>query len=230
MNAGPTVTCIVPAYNEGPRIEAVLACVTDHPGIDEVIVVDDGSTDDTADVVSRSPGVRLIRLALNGGKTAALAAGLAAASSDLILLVDADLDGLRADHLSALIAPVRSGRAGMSISLRRNAPWVWRLIGLDYISGERVLHRSLLLDHLDDLTRLPRFGFEVFLNALLIGRGLGLAVVDWPDVRHRAKAGKYGFWPGVQGDIGMIADLLRGRGPGELTAQIITMRRLRIDR
>ncbi len=191
-------------------------------------MVDDGSTDGTAEVAARIPGIRLIRLPANGGKTAALAAGIAAARGQFLLLVDADLDGLRPEHLTALIAPVASGRAGMSISLRRNAPWIWRRIGLDYISGERVLRRDLVAAHVDGLAGLPRFGFEVFLNALLIGQSLPLAVVDWPEVSNKTKSSKYGFWRGVRGDIGMIADLMRGRGPGELLHQITSMRRLRL--
>jgi len=224
-----TLSCIIPAYNEARRIGPVLAAVARHPEIDEVIVVDDGSTDGTAAIVAGWPGVRLIRLDPNRGKTAALEAGLAAARGGLIMLIDADLEGLGAGEISALIRPARSGRAEMSVSLRANAPWLWRWIGIDYISGERVLTRELIDAVQPHFGALPRFGFEVFLNRQAVTRRASLAVVPWPAVRNAAKARKYGLWRGVAGDIGMLADMFRTCGPLELLGQIIAMRRLRVD-
>ncbi|MGV4987102.1 bifunctional polysaccharide deacetylase/glycosyltransferase family 2 protein [Streptomyces sp. NRAIS4] len=92
---GPPVTepvsAIVPAYNESAGIEAAVRSLlaSDHPV--EVIVVDDGSTDGTADLVEslRLPGVRVIRQE-NAGKPAALNTGLAAASCELVVMVDGD--------------------------------------------------------------------------------------------------------------------------------------------
>src|SRR5579862_6410747 len=90
----PRITCIICALNEGPRIGAVLDVAAAHPRVAEVLVVDDGSTDDTAQVVARYPGVRLLAHARNLGKSKAIATGVAAASHDLLMLLDADLKGL----------------------------------------------------------------------------------------------------------------------------------------
>ncbi|MEU3521399.1 bifunctional polysaccharide deacetylase/glycosyltransferase family 2 protein [Streptomyces sp. NPDC006654] len=85
------VSVIVPAYNESAGIEAAVRSLlaSDHPV--EVVVVDDGSTDGTADLVEslRLPGVRVIRQK-NAGKPAALNTGLAAATCDLVVMVDGD--------------------------------------------------------------------------------------------------------------------------------------------
>ncbi|TWD81296.1 cellulose synthase/poly-beta-1,6-N-acetylglucosamine synthase-like glycosyltransferase [Kribbella amoyensis] len=85
------VSVIVPAYNERAGIEAAVRSLvaSDHPV--EVIVVDDGSTDGTADLVESLalPGVQVIRQA-NAGKPAALNTGLRAASCDLVVMVDGD--------------------------------------------------------------------------------------------------------------------------------------------
>lgn len=222
-----TLTCIIPAYNEAGRIAQVLAAVMDHPQVDQIIVVDDGSRDGTSEVVRGIAGVQLITLAQNIGKTAALARAIGQASGDHLLLVDADLIGLAPQDITALIDPVQSGRADVSISLRRNAPWVWRWIGLDYISGERVLPRALIAPHLDALAQLPKFGFEVFLNHLIIAAELRLAVVHWPRVDSPLKSRKYGLWAGIKGDLGMIRDMLRSVPILALLRQIIAMRRLR---
>ena len=223
-----SLTCIIPAFNEAARIAAVLEAVLDHPLIDEVIVVDDGSADGTAAVVTRFPQARLIALPRNGGKTAALIHGLAAATGELILLVDADLLGLAPAHLTALITPVRDGHAEIAISLRANAPFPWRWIGLDYISGERVLRKALLDGQTEALSRLPKFGFEVFLNSLVITARARIAVVRWPGVVSPLKSAKYGVWAGVKGDVAMMRDLFRAVPMAGLVRQIVRMRGLRV--
>jgi len=223
-----SITCIIPAYNEGPRIKAVLDVVAAHPMIDEIIVVDDGSTDDTTAFASGREKVVLIRLLKNGGKTRALAAGLARARGTYLLLVDSDLIGLGADELTALMLPVLDGRADMAISLRRNAPRLWQLIGIDYISGERMLRRSLIADRLGELDALPRFGFEVWLNRICIDAAARLAVVKWGSVDSPLKSSKYGVLKGIVADLRMIADLLHTAGPLQLVRQIVRMRSLRV--
>jgi cellulose synthase/poly-beta-1,6-N-acetylglucosamine synthase-like glycosyltransferase len=86
------VSVVVPAYNEEANIAATVQSlfVSDYPAV-EVIVVDDGSTDDTADIVAslNLPGVRLIRQA-NAGKPAALNTGISWARGEIIVLVDGD--------------------------------------------------------------------------------------------------------------------------------------------
>jgi Glycosyl transferase family 2 len=222
------LTCVIPAFNEEARIGAVLQAVLGHPLIDEVLVVDDGSRDGTSAVVRIYPQARLITLAQNGGKTAALARGFAETRSEVILLIDADLLGLSPAHLTALITPVLQGRAAMSISLRDNAPGLWRWIGLDYISGERALRRDLLAGQEKALQRLPKFGFEVFLNALILKAQAPLAVVRLPGVKSPLKSAKYGFWTGIWGDILMLRDLMRAVPPLGLIGQVVRMRRLRV--
>ncbi|NHW87364.1 glycosyltransferase family 2 protein, partial [Escherichia coli] len=94
---GPPVTepvsVIVPAYNEKEGIAAAVRSLAggDHPGGIEVIVVDDGSTDGTAEIVDalRLPNVRVVRKP-NGGKPSALNTGVALARHELIVMVDGD--------------------------------------------------------------------------------------------------------------------------------------------
>ncbi|MBD3786095.1 MAG: glycosyltransferase family 2 protein [Sphingomonadales bacterium] len=221
------LSCVIPAYNEAPRIARVLASVVGHPMIDEVIVVDDGSADGTAEVVAGVSGVRLIRLPENRGKTFAVATGIEAAAHDLVMLLDSDLIGLAPEHLAALAAPVREGRADVSISLRRNAPGLWRAIGLDYISGERVLRRDWLLAG-EGLRALPRFGLEVHMNRMLIGRAARIAVVHWPEVESPFKHTKFGLWAGLRADARMMRDIFRTVPAHRAALQIVQMRRLRV--
>ena len=226
------ISCIIPAWNEATRIGAVLAVVANHPDLAEVIIIDDGSTDGTAaiaeDFVARSDNFRLIRQPENAGKTAALAAGIAAAQEEFLMFLDADLIGLRPDDIAALARPVLGGAARASISLRGNAPALWRWIGLDYISGERVLPRALLSGREAELLRLPRFGFEVHLNQLWLGAACPIAVVAWPGVKSPLKAKKAGLWRGLLGDLRMMRDIFRLLPPHRALLQISRMRAARV--
>lgn len=218
------ITCIIPAWNEAARIGAVLHAASGHPDLAQVIVVDDGSTDATAQVAQGVAGVRLIRQPRNGGKTAALVAGIAAAETEFLMFLDADLIGLRPADISALAAPVLSGKAESAISLRGNAPGLWRRIGLDYISGERVLPRALLAGREEELLRLPKFGFEVYLNRLWLAEAYRISVVEWPDVASPMKARKSGLWKGLRGDLDMMRDIFRVLPPHRALMQITRMR------
>jgi glycosyltransferase involved in cell wall biosynthesis len=222
------ITCIICAWNEGPRIAAVLDVAACHPLVDEVIVVDDGSLDDTADVVRRFPTVRLISHAKNLGKSRAVATGVAAARHELLMLLDADLKGLRAEDVSALALPVLTGRAGVSMSLRRNSLAVFRAVGIDFVSGERVVSKGLLHEVLHDIRALPRFGIEVFMNKRIIAARLPVAVAAWTQVTQSRKTEKLGWWRGVRAEWRMVFDLMDAVYPIELLSQTLRLAALRL--
>ncbi|HEX6472452.1 MAG TPA: bifunctional polysaccharide deacetylase/glycosyltransferase family 2 protein [Streptosporangiaceae bacterium] len=112
--AGPGVSVIVPAYNEEANIAASVRSLMDttYPGPVEVIVVDDGSTDQTAWIVHNLglPGVRLV-CQDNAGKPAALNAGIAVAGHDVLVLVDGDTV-FQPDTLGRLVAPLADRSVG----------------------------------------------------------------------------------------------------------------------
>jgi hypothetical protein len=142
------------------------------------------------------------------------------------MLLDADLSGLQSRHIEALAEPVLSGSADISISLRGNSLSFYRMIGLDFVSGERVLPRRLLLASAEAIMRLPKWAGEVFINQLIIDQGLRIAVVDWRDVTHTPKGLKVGRWQGTVEDFRMMGDALRVLTPMGVVRQNVALLRL----
>ena len=103
------LSVVIPAYNEarfiGTLLERIEAVDLAPLGVTlEIIVVDDGSTDDTVGIVERAAGVRLIRMERNGGKGRAVRAGIAAATGALMIIQDADLEYDPRDYVPMLRA------------------------------------------------------------------------------------------------------------------------------
>ncbi|MFZ0083047.1 MAG: glycosyltransferase, partial [Trebonia sp.] len=118
------VAVVIPAYNEADLVGATVTAAAALPGVDVVVVVDDGSRDATADV-AKDAGGRVLRYARNHGKAMAMAVGaLEVAEIDRrrpaegprhLLFLDADL-GATAANAGPLIAPVVAGDADMTVA------------------------------------------------------------------------------------------------------------------
>ncbi len=222
------ISCIIPAYNEEPRIEAVLRAVYEHPLIDEIIVVDDGSKDRTEDVVKKFKGVQLIVHEKNKGKSQTVVDGIVQSKGDMIFLLDADLIGLTPKDISDLIEPVLCQRADISISMRKSSSWIDKKIGLDFISGERVFSRGLVQNHLNEMQKLPHFGLEVYLNKLIIKNKYRIKVVFWKDVISLWPRKKSGLILGLKGFFLMNLDILRTISIFEVVRQFVKMSFLKV--
>lgn len=221
------VSCVVCAFNEAERIGDVLKVVSVHPDITEIVVVDDGSTDGTSGIIRMFPRVRLITLPTNRGKSHAFAQGVKAVSGNVLLTLDADLKNLRAEDISALVRPVVNGDVGMTVSLRGNSLLFYRMLGLDFVSGERVFPRNILLEHLAEIEQLSPFGIETFINRSVIRRDMKVAVVRLPKLIHARKTDKLGLWRGFIAEGGMLLDILRTVSLAEIVRQNYWLLRLR---
>jgi dolichol-phosphate mannosyltransferase len=109
------LSVVIPAYNEerfiGTLLERITAVDLSPLGFAmELIVVDDKSKDRTAEIVAAIPGVRLMRQEKNGGKGRAVRAGIAAATGELLIIQDADLEYDPQDYIPMLTA-LLDGRA-----------------------------------------------------------------------------------------------------------------------
>jgi glycosyltransferase involved in cell wall biosynthesis len=109
---------VVAARNEADRVVATVLALRSIPGIERVVVADDGSSDRTA-AEALAAGARVVRSERNAGKGAALEAALSVALADdaaVVLLADGDL-GATASSLEAVLGPVVAGRADLAIAV-----------------------------------------------------------------------------------------------------------------
>lgn len=222
------ISCIIPAYNESARIENILKAASGHPLIDELIVVNDASSDGTSDVVKKYKDVFLIEHKKNQGKSRAIVSGVKASTGKYLFFLDADLIGLTADNITNLIQPVTSGVADISISLRKNAPGFYRKIGIDFISGERVFPRELISGHLDEIEKISGYGLETFMNKLIIKNNYRIKIVPWNNVLSPWKSWKVGKIRGLWGEIKMSLEILRTEPLFGIIRMIVKMRSLRV--
>jgi glycosyltransferase involved in cell wall biosynthesis len=107
------LSIIIPAYNEASTLEAIVRrvqAVDLRPIEKEIIVVDDGSKDGTSEVLKHLPGIRSISHARNAGKGAALTTGFQAATGDIVIVQDADLEYDPEDYRT-VIQPIVDGKS-----------------------------------------------------------------------------------------------------------------------
>lgn len=226
-NTQQNISCVIPAYNEDSRVLSVINAVLGHENIDEVIVINDGSSDDTALVLRNVRGIELISYPKNMGKSHAVMMGFKKAKNDLVLMLDADLVGLDEESITALIKPVLENKADISMSLRKNSLPIYKLLGLDFVSGERVFDKNIIGD-LDILDHLRGFELESFLNKIIIRKKMRIAVVKWNNVGITRKSDKIGFWRGIVGDFKMTWEIISFLGLIGMVKQIASMISLKI--
>jgi glycosyltransferase involved in cell wall biosynthesis len=139
----PTAAAIVPAWNEARTVGAVVFAALDATLVDEVVVVDNASTDGTG-AVAAAHGARVVHEPV-AGKGEAMRAGVAATDAEVVVFLDADLIGLRPDHIDGLVTAVVDGRADMACGLFDRGPLANRIFleGLPVLTGQRALRREL---------------------------------------------------------------------------------------
>jgi dolichol-phosphate mannosyltransferase len=204
MNESPALSIVVPVFNEEENmsilqseLRAVLAGL-DH----EIIFVDDGSTDRSAEKIERAPNVRVLRFEKNAGQSAALYAGIKAARGQTIVMIDSDLQNDPAD-IPRLLAEISRGadlvcgyRAKRKDTLMKRltsriANFVRSRFTKDYVRDTGCTLKAMRRECADVLV--PFKGMHRFIPALI--RGAGYQLIEIP-VNHRPRRfgqTKYGF-------------------------------------
>jgi glycosyltransferase involved in cell wall biosynthesis len=174
------VSVVMAAYNEEDRIQEAMTQVLNQEFVHELIVIDDGSTDSTADKAANimDSRVTLIRHPINRGKGAALRTGFAAASAPYVAVHDADLEYDPAD-IERCLKPLRDGRADVVYGSRfigsdeHRVLYYWHSVGNRVLTTLSNMVTNLNLTDMETCTKVftretiqslvlteDRFGFE----------------------------------------------------------------------
>lgn len=198
-----TVTAIIPCYNEADRIEEVLKVLTKVSLFNEIIVVDDGSTDNTFEKVKKFP-VEYLRNPKNLGKAGAMERGVQASTGEILFFCDADLKGLSPEIIEEIVKPVIEEKTDMFIGMRANKlQHLTKFSAL--LSGERALNRELW-EKLPDYYK-QKFRIEIGLNKYAEHYGKGFQYKKFENYFQTMKEVKYGVFDGFRRRILMFWDV-----------------------
>lgn len=204
------IAAVVPAYNEAARLPQVLRVLTTYPAFQEVIVVDDGSDDNTGKVAATFP-VRLIRNTQNRGKGTAMEQGIKATKASIIFFCDADVKGLTHDVLQQILGPVVQGKTDMVIGMRNRKIYFLRMIlaVIPLLGGERALTQELW-------RKVPahykqHFMIEGALNFYARYYGKGFQYKVFRGLSQTIKEKKYGLTSGLRSRIKMFYEIIRAQ-------------------
>jgi len=203
------VSVVVPAYNEAGRIGAVLDPIVASTHVDEVIVVDDGSEDGTAEEARGFP-VRVVSLPENRGKAAALAIGVCEAKNDALMFLDADLVGLTREHVDRMVRTYEGEGLDMVVGVFADGrgPTDFAQKINPYASGQRVLSRKLW-DRARENVEEMNFGIEMALSRLASKEGWNKEYVKLEGVTHVLKEEKRGLVNGILDRLKMYGDMVK---------------------
>jgi len=211
----PLVAAIIPTYNEERNVADVLEVLRAASILDEVILVDDGSSDRTVDIILQAAALdqrfRVIQHEKNCGKGQAVFSGWAATSAPILLLLDADLKNLTPDHIQLLLDPVINHRTDMTLGLFRGGhfqtDFSHRLT--PFLTGQRGLRAELLRYVSREAS--AGYGFEVALTMAAHQRGYRKRIVLLKGVWHPSSESRpeRGFWWGAYWKVRMWGQIIR---------------------
>lgn len=185
------VSVVMPAYNEAERVREAMARVLALDFVAELIVVDDGSRDQTAEIAEsvQDPRVIVIRQPINMGKGAALRTGFEAARAPYVAVHDADLEYDPAD-IERLLGPLRDGRADVVFGSRfigsdeHRVLYYWHSVGNKVLTTLSNMATNINLTDMETCTKVfrreviqsldlreDRFGFEPEVTAKIASAG-----------------------------------------------------------
>ena len=160
------VSAIICAYNEEKTIENVIRSAFANYLVNDIIVVNDGSTDNTGKIIESLKDeitITDIHFTENKGKGYAMASGIEKALNDIIVFIDADLSNLNQDHYYQLIDPIIEEKADMVLGQATETIINYKMNPFKSITGERALKKADILPVIDKM-KYSRFGVETLIN------------------------------------------------------------------
>lgn len=199
---------IIPAFNEEKTIADVVRVLVSSSVVDEVIVVSDGSTDNTVQRAQEAGADKVLHLPKNKGKGAALLHGVTHTNAPVIAFFDADLRGLTEDHVDRVYFPVLSGSKVMNVGFRDKGKFITKLLPyLPLIGGERAMRRTILMQIPPEY--IQGFMIESALNYYCRTRKLRYGHVFLPGLSMMRKYEKVGWVQSLKEYVTMSFEVVK---------------------
>ncbi len=184
------VTAVVPAYNEEKTVGNVLKALASTNRISEIVAINAGSTDNTLNIIKRfkshkNPRVKIINMKKPEGKGNTVREGTKNIDADILLFFDADLIGLRREHIDKLLDPVLKEHAGMVIGLRDKSNVIANMI-MPYFpltGGERAMPKKYFIDIIKN-SLIEGWGLESVMNDYCKKKRLKVVKVKLDGMNH----------------------------------------------
>ncbi len=211
----PLTAAIIPTYNEEINVAGVLKVLQDTKILDEIILVDDGSSDGTVEILRQaalSDGrFRVIQHEKNSGKGQAIFTGWAATCAPVLLLLDADLKNLTPAHIQDLLDPILDRRADMTLGLFHGGHFSTTLSHrlTPFLTGQRGLRAELLKYVSSDAS--AGYGFDIALTMAASQNGYRKQIIYMDGVWHPSSESRSerGFWFGAVWKARMYGQIIR---------------------
>ena len=190
------VSAIICAYNEEKTIKEVILSVSEALIVSEIVIVNDGSTDNTKKIIEalkEKIEITIIHLEENKGKGYAMAIGVENATGEIIVFIDADLSNLKEEHFEQLITPVFSNEADMVLGQPTETLINYKINPFKSLTGQRALFKKDILPILDKMKK-SRFGVETLMNIYYKSRKKKVILVKLKGLKHPIKYKKTTFF------------------------------------
>lgn len=177
---------IICTYNEEKTIADVIGSVCRLNPDSEIILVDDGSSDNTESIVKELSGkyfFRYARLKENKGKRWAMAHGVETARNEIVLFFDADVSIIKKEHFDMLLNPIKHNTADMMLGQPSETLIDYKINPFKTLTGDRALLKKDILPVLSDIRNI-RFGIETFLNLYYQAKGKRIKNVLLEELKH----------------------------------------------
>mgnify|MGYP001353012656 CR=1 FL=1 len=183
-------SAIICAFNEERTISGVITSVAQSNLFQEIIVVNDGSTDKTKNTILEckdSLDIIDIHLPINLGKGFAMATGIDRASSKILVFCDADLSDLKSEHLRQLLLPIFLNKADMVLGQPTKDTTVDFVYNpLKSLTGERALLKQDILPLIEKFKN-SRFGVETLINLYYKAQNKRVIMIQLFGLKHYIK-------------------------------------------
>lgn len=193
INSSYSVSAIVCAFNEEETLPRVVRALIAAKEVNEIIVINDGSTDGTSAILkefTNQPRVRVIEFPHNRGKGFAMAEGIIKAQGEILLFVDADLLNFEEHYVSLLLSPLLDGKADMVIGHPTENVLDKKMNPFKSIAGERVVFKKDVLPVTEKI-RNSGYGVETIINLFYTARNKRIEYVYLWGLVHLIKFHKH---------------------------------------